>query len=45
MMQGKNIQPTATIFEKEARLKEGLALRKSQGMEVPMAPPAAASAM
>ena len=44
-MQGKNIQPTATIFDKEARLKEGLILRKNHGIEVPMAPPAVASAM
>src|SRR5258707_15172498 len=44
-MQGKNIQPTATIFDKEARLKEGLTLRKSQGIEVPMAPPTVASVM
>jgi hypothetical protein len=44
-MQGKNIQPTATIFDKEARLNEGFALRKNHGIEIPMAPPAAASAM
>jgi hypothetical protein len=44
-MQGKNIQPTATIFDSEARLNEGFALRKNHGIEVPMAPPAAASAM
>jgi len=45
MMQGKNIQPTATIFDRKARLNEGLILRKNHGIEVPMAPPAAASAM
>lgn len=45
MMLGKKIQPTATIFDKEARLNEGFILRKNHGMEVPMAPPVAASAM
>ena len=44
-MQGKNIQPTATIFDRKARLNEGLILRKNHGIEVPMAPPAVASAM
>ena len=44
-MLGKNIQPTATIFDNEARLNEGFALRKNHGIEVPMAPPASASAM
>jgi hypothetical protein len=44
-MLGKNIQPTATVFAKEARLNEGFILRKSHGIEVPMAPPMVASVM
>jgi hypothetical protein len=44
-MQGKNIQPTATLFDKKGRLNQGFALRKNQGIEMPMAPPTVASAM
>jgi hypothetical protein len=44
-MQGKNIQPTAAVLDRKTRLKEGLTLRKSHGIEVPMAPPTAARAM
>jgi hypothetical protein len=44
-MQGKNIQPTATVFDKDVRLKEGFTLRKNHGIEVPMAPASAAQAM
>ena len=38
-MQGKNIQATAADFERKARPNEGFTLRKSHGIEVPMAPP------
>src|SRR6266481_2595562 len=44
-MQGKNIHPTAIVVDRKARLKEGFALRKNHGIEIPMAPPAVASAM
>jgi|SRR5882757_6133317 len=44
-MQGKNIQPTATVFDRKARLNEGFALRKSQGIEVPMTPPSVTTMM
>ena len=44
-MQGRNIQPIPAFFDKEVRLKEGLILRKSQGIEVPTAPATAVTAM
>ena len=44
-MQGKNIQPTAAIFDRKARLNEGFGLRNNHGIEVPMAPPTAARTM
>jgi hypothetical protein len=44
-MPGKNIQLTATIFAKEARLNGGFTLRKNHGIEVPMAPAVVVSAM
>ena len=44
-MQGKKIQPTAMEFDKKRRPYEGLALRKSHGIDVPMAPEMAVMAM
>lgn len=44
-MQGKNIQPTATVFDRKARPNEGFTLRKNHGIEVPMAPPNATRTM
>ena len=44
-MQGKNIQPTATLFDSEKKRNGGLSLRKNHGIEVPTTPAAAASAM
>jgi hypothetical protein len=37
-MLGKKIQPTAMDFDKKRRPNEGFALRKSHGIDVPMAP-------
>ena len=44
-MEGKNIQPIATVFERKARPNEGFTLRKNHGMDVPMAPPTATRTM
>jgi hypothetical protein len=38
-MQGKNIQATAAVLERKGRPNGGFTLRKSHGIEVPMAPP------
>jgi hypothetical protein len=44
-MQGKNIQATAMDFDKKRRPNEGFDLRKSHGIDVPMAPAMVVMAM
>jgi hypothetical protein len=44
-MQGRKSQPIPTFLDKDARPKEGFALRKSQGRVMPAAPAAAVRAM
>jgi hypothetical protein len=44
-MHGKNIQPTATVFDKKDRPNDGFTLRKNHGIDVPMAPARTAMAM
>jgi hypothetical protein len=45
MMLGKNIQPTATLLDRKKRRNGGFSLRKNHGIEVPITPAAAVSAM
>jgi hypothetical protein len=44
-MHGKKIQPTTTVFERNARPNEGFTLRNNHGIEVPTAPPTATRTM